>query len=146
MVSQGSLRKRGCTDADLARSLDISEATLNNWKHAHPEFMESIKSGREDADAHVANSLYHKALGYKHKVVKVISTKDGEIIEHEYEERIPPDTASAIYWLNNRRRGQWRNTPAVAVAVQANGDNVSVNMQPTELSQGYMSLIEGESE
>lgn len=92
----------------------------------------------------MAKSLYHKGMGYKHKVVKVFATKDGEVIEHEYEERLPPDTASAIFWLKNRRRDKWRDTPVVAVGVQASGENVSVNMQPLEVSQGYMNLIESE--
>jgi hypothetical protein len=132
----------GADDAALARNLEISEPALYRWMREHPEFRNSIKAGREEADARVANSLFHKAVGYKHKVLKVGFGKDGEPLEHEYEERIPPDTASAIFWLKNRRRTNWRDSPTIAVGVQATGENVTLNMTSGEIAQGYMSLIE----
>jgi hypothetical protein len=132
----------GCDDAMLAQNFEIGEETLRRWQHEHVEFRASIKAGRDEADARVADSLFHKAIGYKHKVLKVGFDKDGEPLEHEYEERIPPDTASAIFWLKNRRRTNWRDTPTVAVGVQAAGENITVNMQPGEIAQGYINLIE----
>ena len=48
----------GFTDAQLADFFDVSEATINNWKIAHPEFLESIKKGKEVADCEVVQSLY----------------------------------------------------------------------------------------
>ena len=55
----------GHTDKDLAEAFDVSEATVNNWKAAHPEFLEALARGRARADAKVAQSLYHRALGFK---------------------------------------------------------------------------------
>lgn len=136
----------GCTDEELARSFDISESTVALWKNEHEAFMNSIIAGRDQADANVAYSLYHRATGYSHTAEKVQWTKDGEELRADYVERFPPDTASAIFWLKNRRRLQWRDTPLVAVGVQANGGDVTVNMQPAELSHGYMQLIEDSSE
>jgi len=132
----------GCDDAALARNLEIGESTLNRWQHEHPEFRNSIKAGRDEADAKVASSLYHKANGYSHKAEKIKITDDGDVFRAEYIEHYPPDTASAIFWLKNRRRDKWRDTPAVAVGVQAAGENVTINMQPGEVAQGYMNLIE----
>jgi hypothetical protein len=106
----------GSSPASLLRCadfLEISEATLNNWKQEHPKFLESIKRGKLQADATVAKSLYHRACGYSHKAVKIFQ-HGGQTIEHEYIERYPPDTAAAIIWLKNRRPQEWRDRMEVA--------------------------------
>ena len=61
----------------------------------HPTFMNSIKSGREEADANVAASLYHRANGYSHKAEKIAFDKDGNALRAEYQRpafAIPPAT------------------------------------------------------
>ena len=57
----------GATDAELGRFFDVDERTINNWKESHPEFLQSLKDGKEQADARVAQSLYRKALGWEHE-------------------------------------------------------------------------------
>lgn len=108
----------GATDADLARFFGVSEQTVNAWKAAQPEFLESLKAGKEEADARVAHSLYRRALGYSHKAVKIMSVPRGaelgsEIVHEEYIERYPPDTTAGIFWLKNRRPEQWRDKQQV---------------------------------
>lgn len=44
----------GATDKDLANFFDVTETTINNWKLDHHEFFESIKKGKEIADASTA--------------------------------------------------------------------------------------------
>lgn len=146
----------GCTDADLARSFEISENLIHTWMNTYPQFNDSIRSGRDQADAEVAQSLFHRAKGYSHPAEKIsvhkVSYKDGdgfreELQEHraDYVEHYPPDAASAIFWLKNRQRNKWRDTPAVAVGIQNNGDGkVSVTMNTVDLSQGYMQIISGD--
>ena len=68
---------------DQATTYDI----INRWKEAHPSFRESILDGREKADAHVANSLYHKAKG--------------------------GDTRAAEIWLRNRQSSRWRDKQVI---------------------------------
>lgn len=104
----------GATDKELGDFFDVTEQTVNNWKTAHPEFFESIKSGKLKADAIVAHSLYHRAIGYKHDAVKIISVADGNnqgshVEQVPYVERYPPDTTAAIFWLKNRRPAEWRD-------------------------------------
>ena len=100
----------GAKDKDLAGFFGISEQTLNNWKAAHPKFMESLKEGKDYADANVAKSLYRRAKGYEHEAVKIVAdAKTGsEHIVH-YTERYPPDTTACIFWLKNRQREHWRD-------------------------------------
>lgn len=93
------------TDEDLARTFEVDEATINRWKLDHPSFCESIKEGREIADAEVAQALKHRAVGYYHNETKVLA--DGTKVETtKYH---PPDTAAAFIWLKNRQPKKWRD-------------------------------------
>lgn len=53
----------GHTDAELASFFEVSEQTINAWKHAHPVFLESIKKGKAVADSEVAAKLFHPPPG-----------------------------------------------------------------------------------
>ncbi len=100
----------GATDADLGRFFDVDERTINNWKESHPEFLQSLKAGKEQADARVAQSLYRRALGWEHEAVKIVAdAKTGTEHIVPYTERYPPDTTAAIFWLKNRRPDLWRD-------------------------------------
>src|SRR4051794_687430 len=78
----------GATDQEIADFLNIEESTLNDWKLKRPEFSESINKGKILADTNVAHSLYKRAIGWKN---------------------LPPDVAACIFWLKNRRKGNWRD-------------------------------------
>jgi hypothetical protein len=87
----------------------VQESTINNWKKEHPEFMESIKRGKEIADATIAQKLYHRAKGYEHKDTQ-FATFQGQITDQvEYIKHYPPDTTAAIFWLKNRQSKKWRD-------------------------------------
>lgn len=92
----------GITDAQIAKVLLISEATLNSWKHSHPEFLESMREGKEVADANVAAALYHRAVGYSHddEEIKVV---DKAIERVPVVKQYPPDTQAIRLWLMNRQ-------------------------------------------
>lgn len=102
----------GATDTELAAFLEISERTLNNWKKAHPEFMQSIKDGKEIADAKVGMALFQRATGYSHNDVH-ISNYQGDITETEIVKHFPPDPTSMIFWLKNRQKEKWRDVKAI---------------------------------
>lgn len=97
----------GATDKDLANFFEVTEQTINNWKKDYPEFFESIKRGKEVADANVAQSLYNRALGYSHPDtdIKVIQN---QIVATDIIKHYPPDTTAAIFWLKNRKPDTWR--------------------------------------
>ena len=98
----------GATDARLGEFFGVSEQTINAWKAAHPTFLESIKRGKEVADAEIAHALYHRAKGYSHEAVKIFNNQ-GEIITESYTEHYPPDTGAAMAWLKNRQPNHWRD-------------------------------------
>lgn len=98
----------GCTDEQLADFFDVHVDTIYEWKKVHPEFSEAIKKGKEQADAMVAQSLFHRALGYSHPEDD-IRTCDNNIVITPTIKHYPPDTTAAIFWLKNRRKENWRD-------------------------------------
>lgn len=100
------LCRLGATDKELADFFDVTETTINNWKIAEPLFFESIKKGKIESDAEIADSLYNRAKGYSHEDVH-ISNYMGVITETKTIKHYPPDTGAAFIWLKNRRGKDW---------------------------------------
>lgn len=98
----------GATDAEIADFFDIGIITLYRWKHAHPAFSEALKRGKLLCDEMVESRLFKKATGYSHPAVKIFQGKRKPVIV-PYTEHIPPDTTAAIFWLKNRKPGEWRD-------------------------------------
>lgn len=98
----------GATDTSLANFFNVCEATINNWKNRHPEFLEALRRGKDVADAEVAYSLYHRAKGYSHPEDKIFND-GGEPLVVPTVKHYPPDATSAIFWLKNRNSQQWRD-------------------------------------
>lgn len=107
------LCKLGARDVELADFFGVSITTINNWKHAHPEFLASIKTAKAAADARVERSLYERAMGYSFDAVKILTVSLGnnsgsEVQQVPYREHVPPDPTSMIFWLKNRQPDKWR--------------------------------------
>lgn len=102
----------GATDAELADFFEVNEDTIHEWKKVHPEFSESVKKGKLQADANVADRLYQRAMGYEHDDVHV-SNYQGVITLTPIRKRHAPDTTAAIFWLKNRQAKQWREKQEV---------------------------------
>jgi transcriptional regulator with XRE-family HTH domain len=100
------LCRLGATDKELADFFGVTEQTVNNWKTSYSEFFESLKSGKQLADAEVADKLFQRATGYSHPAVKFFMFQ-GTVIREDYTEHYAPDTTAAIFWLKNRRRDLW---------------------------------------
>lgn len=100
----------GATEKEMAEILGVSLKVLSEWKNRHHDFRDAIVRARADADAAVAHSLYHRALGYSHKAVKIMQY-EGVPIRVEYTEHYPPDTNAASLWLRNRQAARWRDKP-----------------------------------
>lgn len=100
----------GMTDKRIADFFQVSEKTLNNWKHAHPDFIQSLKDGRDNADTCVANSLYHSALGGG-TVTETREEHDaeGNVITKKTVKELPANVTAQIFWLKNRQPRQWRD-------------------------------------
>ncbi|MBP2643952.1 MAG: terminase [Firmicutes bacterium] len=98
----------GATDKQLADFFDVEEKTVNNWKDDYPEFLQSIKAGKDEADSVIAESLFHRAKGFSHPEDKIFND-DGTPLIVPTTKHYPPDTAACIFWLKNRQKAQWRD-------------------------------------
>ena len=101
------LAERGWTDAEMSEFFGINEATWHRWKEAHPEFCESLKDWKLEADAKVERSLFERATGYEHLEDKVFN-HNGEPMVVPTVKHYPPDTTAMIFWLKNRKKDEWR--------------------------------------
>jgi len=110
----------GATDAQLADFFQVAVSTINLWKLEYPEFSESVKVPKEQADDRVEQSLYRRAMGYEHDEVD-IKVVGGEIIQTPIRRYYPPDSTAMIFWLKNRRPAEWRETKAVELTGKDGG-------------------------
>lgn len=97
----------GATEFEIARALEVSTVTIWTWKKKHPEFLNALKIGKDEADDRVEYSLYSRAVGYSYEAEKIFQS-EGQIIRADYIEHCPPDTVAAFIWLQNRRPDKWK--------------------------------------
>lgn len=117
------LARLGAIDKEIADILGIGERTFHEWKKQHVEFSAALKNGKLLADAEVAQKLFHRAIGYKHKAVKIFNQQGVPLIV-DYTEHYPPDTTACIFWLKNRRPDLWRDKREEAAPTEGNSDDL----------------------
>lgn len=103
----------GLDDEKIAIAFGVDVRTIYDWKNVYPEFSQALKEGKANADAHIAESLYHRAKGYVAPEEKVF-LHQGEVIVHRGQKYHAPDTTAAIFWLKNRHPELWRDVQEVA--------------------------------
>jgi hypothetical protein len=106
-IAQG-MCELGATDEQIAKALNVCVATLHNWMNTKPDFLEAFKVGKAPNDDRTERTLYQRAMGYSYETEKVFNYK-GEIVRAKVTEHVPPDVASLIFWLKNRRPDVWRD-------------------------------------
>lgn len=107
------------TDDQLAQFFKVDISTVDKWKRSKPEFFQTLKDSKAEADDKVELSLYKRATGYTRTIERL--TRDGEVVPCV--EEMPPDPVSCIFWLKNRRPKQWRDKQEVE----------QVNQQPMQV-------------
>jgi hypothetical protein len=107
----------GLNEKEIAYLLDVDERTISNWKKDE-EFLSVIKNGKVKADAKVIESCFKRANGYSYEEVtreaaavlmggeKVYSGEP--VITKIVTKHIAADPAAFIFWLTNRRKGDWK--------------------------------------
>jgi hypothetical protein len=103
----------GATNDTLADRFEVSPRAVDNWIAAIPEFGDAVRQGRQVADESVVSALFARATGMERKVTKAFCHK-GQPITVSYTVELPPDVRACMFWLRNRRPGQWReNRPLI---------------------------------
>lgn len=112
--------EKGLTEKEIAKSINVSVQTLEEYKKKYPKFLEAIKKGKEFSIREVENKLFERCMGSKRIEQKAFKCKDvtfdnGKRIEKERIEVVdiqiedsPSDTA-IIFYLCNMAPDKWRS-------------------------------------
>ena len=116
----------GCTDAEIAKNMGVSERTFYRWMDAHCQICQAIKRGRELSVEIIENTFFAKARGGI-VVSESVEEFEGELRDGEpcngttkrrtVKRELPPDTTAMIFYLKNR--AGYSDKKATEVAVQA---------------------------
>ena len=101
----------GATNDELAEFFDVSPRTIDRWIAERADFGDAVRSGRVVADARVARGLYGRAVGYD-RTVERMAIVAGELKPVTSTIHYPANVQACIFWLRNRRRQTWRDTPS----------------------------------
>ena len=101
----------GLIDEQIATNVGVSYSTFRDWKKRFPALSAVLKRGKEVVDRQVENALLKTAVGYVYEEETVTNT--GEVVTvRKYSK---PNTTAQIFWLKNRKRGQWTDKSEVEV-------------------------------
>lgn len=116
----------GYRDEDIAKALGITRPTLYAWRDKYPEFAEAIRKGKAVIDAEIENKLLDNARGHvfweetQERVTaldkrgKPMFDEFGKMLTEMVTTKrvlkyVKPDTTAQIFWLKNRKPGEWRD-------------------------------------
>lgn len=107
----------GLTDNEIAFQFGINPDTLYDWATKYPDFSESLKEGKTEADSFVADSMYARACGTAtFPAVKIFMPAGADKpVYASYTERALPDVNAGFRWLYNRQPDRWRERKQVDV-------------------------------
>jgi hypothetical protein len=113
------LARKGLNEEEISKGLRIAYTTFKKHKC---QFAPDIKKGREEGDLlnlPIAESaLFKRVTGFEYEEVqtkqkgKVVNGKliDGTIEKTTTKKVVPPDPASAFFYLSNRNKTRWINS------------------------------------
>lgn len=101
----------GLIDEQIATNVGVSYSTFRDWKKKFPALSAVLKRGKEVVDRQVENALLKTAVGYVYEEETVTNT--GEVVTVKKYSK--PNTTAQIFWLKNRKRGQWTDKSEVEV-------------------------------
>ena len=138
-----SMAVKGSTDQEIADAFGISRMTLHRWKKQFPELKEAIDDAKAIADSQVEKSLYRRALGFETVETEEIADVDekGKVTVTGIKtkrKQVAPDTMAIMYWLNNRKRGQWAQRQEVQVEASNDSDTDVIIVLPHNKRQEHI--------
>ena len=105
----------GLTDAQIAHNMGIGLTTLKEWKKKYPTIATILKKTKDVVDKEVENALYKSAMGYDYEEITEelrFDRKLGDykmVVTKRAKKHMPPNTASIIFWLKNRKPEIWKD-------------------------------------
>lgn len=124
-IAENLCQEKGYTDKNLAQYFKVSERTINTWKNEFPQFLQSLKKGKDEFDSLIVEqSLLKRAVGYSYvETTRELQADSGEVFDEDSEiaiqtlvvtkkvtKQIAPDVTAQIFWLKNRKPERWRDS------------------------------------
>lgn len=101
----------GLIDEQIAQNMGISYSTFREWKKKFSALSAVLKKSKDVVDRQVENALFKSAIGFEYEEETV--TNAGDVVAvRKYSK---PNTTAQIFWLKNRKRGQWTDKSEVDV-------------------------------
>lgn len=132
----------GLSMKEIAHNLGISERTLYKYKSDDAEFMQTVKTGRQQAVEILENTMFKSACGFtqtlhKHEKLKRCTYKDGkklkeweEVVEYDEQVYFKPDMTAAIFLLKN-----WSNYLDNPKLMELRKEEIELQKKKIELSE-----------
>lgn len=93
--------REGVVEEEIAKSLGISVATLNNYKNKYPEFKEALSKNKgKDVLQKLINAGIESAIGY-YKDEITITEKDGVKVTTKTRKWVPANGTLNIFYVKN---------------------------------------------
>ena len=113
--------KEGCTLKQIASRLMVHSDTLYKWSKKYPEVEAVLKEGMKVADDRVEQSLYDMCFPHDEKEITIEKDANNQIVKQIVRTKHVPANATAIqYWLQNRRRDDWKNHQSLEFSGNSN--------------------------
>lgn len=118
-----SMLKDGCKDKEIIEFLGISRSAWKAKKNSNSKLKQAIDEVKEARNEQVEDALFKCCTGYHYyedvvtKVKEDILTDDGTVLVKEdvkiskVKKFARPDVNAQKYWLNNRKKAQWKDDP-----------------------------------
>ena len=127
----------GSTNEQIAVALGVSARTIWNYKH-HDRFLQAVEESEKLATSKIKCALFQRAVGYKHKEMKVFCNSYGKVTKVRVNKRYPPDTNALNLWLNNKDK-DWKPGTNQTTINNSNsvGVQVSNKIAPEEVTDEH---------
>lgn len=104
-----SLSRNGFTEKEISDKLKITEKTLNNWKNKYPDFLQSIKEGKNKIIDKIEHALYKSALGYEAREAEGYMSEGKFIPQTIKVKHVSANVTAQIFSLKNLKPEKWRD-------------------------------------
>lgn len=118
-----SMLKYGCKDKEIIEFLGISRSAWKAKKNSNSKLKQAIDEVKEARNEQVEDALFKCCTGYHYyeevvsKVKEEVLAEDGTVLLKEdvkvskLKKYKGPDVNAQKYWLNNRKKAQWKDDP-----------------------------------
>lgn len=118
-----SMLKDGCKDKEIIEFLGISRSAWKAKKNSNSKLKQAIDEVKEVRNEQVEDALFKCCTGYHYYeevVTKVKEEIEGEngivLVKEDVKKSLVkkykgPDVVAQKYWLNNRKKAQWKDDP-----------------------------------